>query len=107
MGVLAVDWSLAVQCEQPCAQASADFLTGYGFAKAAGDDPQYVQRAGREQRERLAKVADQHDPLIYLFLMFGFFFIWCVLTLLWKDVTLFDWCVFVFSRKRNDVSLRH
>ena len=151
MGVLAVDWSLAAQCEQPCAQASANLCTGYGFAKAAGDDPQHVQHVGREHRERRAKVADQHDPwtscqnfaalaeeglikhlgyfgrsdfelncvidsgnftldfshLIYLSIMFGFIVIWCVLTLLWKDLTISDWCVLVFFRKRNDGALRH
>ena len=62
MGVLAVDWSLAAQRERPCAQASADLIIGYGFAKAAGDDPQHVRRVGREHREQRAKVADRHDP---------------------------------------------
>ena len=61
MGVLAFDWTLAAQCEQPCTQASADRITGYGFAKAAGDDPQHVRRVGREHRERRANVEDQHD----------------------------------------------
>ena len=54
MGVLAVDGSLAAQCEQPHAQATAYLITGHGFAKAAGDDPQHVRRVVRKHRERRA-----------------------------------------------------
>ena len=57
--------------------------------------------------------------------MFGFFFIWCILSLCLYGLTLFKWCVllqygltciyfgyfprcvFILSRQWNDVSLRH
>ena len=42
----------------------------------------------------------------FISIMFGFLFIWCVLSLWLYGLTLFDWCVFVCSRKRKD-AFRH
>ena len=38
---------------------------------------------------------------------FGFFVDWCVLTLCLWGLTIYDWYVLVFPRKRDDVALRH